>query len=444
MRLLAVMTGRKPREITLQVLQRRQSGGFVEDLLETALARTRLIPEDRHLCQQLVYGIVRWEATLDWLITRKAARPPSKPLLQNILRLGLFQIFWLQRVPPHAAVNETVELARQMGCGAQTGFINALLRNYLREFDATNSLLAGLKASEPHLGYSHPQWLAARWQIRWGAGRTAQLLEWNNRPPATFARVHTLKTDAGRLLQQWREEGVEYDFVRRDWLPENLVFNLKSHPPLNRLESFRLGLFYVQDPSTLLAPLELAPRPGEAVLDLCAAPGGKLTFLAALMGNQGELVAHDAAPERLRLVEENCARLGVTCARPVPPAFFQENRSATFDRILIDAPCSNTGVMGRRVDLRWRIRPEEIQRLSRQQLDLLRQAAGHLKPGGVLVYSTCSLEPEENGCIVKEFLAEHPEFRLERERELLPFQDHVDGAYVVRLSRRNMDDGCDG
>ncbi len=435
------MTGRKPREITLRILQRRQSGGFVEDLLETALARTQLIPEDRHLCQQLVYGIVRWEATLDWLIARKAARAPSKPLLQNILRLGLFQIFWLQRIPPHAAVNETVELARQVGCGSQTGFTNALLRNYLREFDATVSLLAGLKAAEPYLGYSHPQWLVARWQGRWGPDRTAQLMEWNNTPATPFARVNTLRTEPGRLLPQWREEGVSYDVFLRDWLPENLVFSFKSHPPLNRLESFRQGLFYVQDPSTLLAPLELAPQPGEAVLDLCAAPGGKLTFLAALMGNQGELAAHDLALQRLKLVEENCARLGVTCARPVSPAFFQEDSPAPFDRILIDAPCSNTGVLRRRVDLRWRIRPEEIQRLSRRQLDLLRQASACLKPGGVLVYSTCSLEPEENGRVVKEFLAESPEFKLERERELLPFKDRVDGAYAARLTRKNMDDG---
>ncbi len=441
MRLLAVMTGRKPREITLRVLQRRQGGDFIEDLLEAALARTQLIPADRHLCQQLVYGIVRWEATLDWLIARKASRPASKPLLQNVLRLGLFQIFWLQRIPPHAAVNETVELARQMGCGTQTGFINALLRNYLREFDATMSLLAGLKASEPHLGYSHPEWLVARWRDRWGPHPAAQLMEWNNTPPTTFARVNTLKTDPARLLQQWREEGVEYDFFLREWFRENLVFSLKSHPPLNRLESFRQGLFYIQDPSTLLAPLELAPEPGEAVLDLCAAPGGKLTFLAALMNNQGTLVAHDLSLERLRLVEENCARLGITCARPILPAFLQENSPASFDRVLIDAPCSNTGVMRRRVDLRWRIRTEEIQRLSRQQLDLLRQASRYLKPGGVLVYSTCSLEPEENESVIRQFLTERPEFRLERERELLPFRDQVDGGYVARLTRKKMDGG---
>ena len=175
---------------------------------------------------------------------------------------------------------------------------------------------------------------------------------------------------------------MEYDFVRRDWMEENLVFELKSHPPLSRLPSFQQGLFYVQDPSTLLAARELDPQPGESVLDLCAAPGGKLTFLAQLLRNEGRLLAHDTTPERLQLIEQNCARLGVTCVQTALPSTLNSPPSTLFDRILIDAPCSNTGVMRRRVDLRWRIRLEEIGRLRTTQLDLLRQAASLLKPGG--------------------------------------------------------------
>ena len=267
----------------------------------------------------------------------------------------------------------------------------------MREFDATKRLLAELKTEQPHLGYSHPEWLVARWHKRWGADYTARLMEWNNTPPKTFARVNTLKADPGKLLAQWREEDVEYDFVRRDWIDENLVFELKSHPPLGRLPSFQQGLFYVQDPSTLLAARELDPQPGENVLDLCAAPGGKLTYLAQLMRNEGRLLAHDTTPERLKLIEQNCARLGVTCVQTLLPSTLNPQPSTLFDRILIDAPCSNTGVMRRRVDLRWRIRLEEIGRLQATQQGLLRQAATLLKPGGTLVYSTCSLEPEENG-----------------------------------------------
>jgi 16S rRNA (cytosine967-C5)-methyltransferase len=427
--------GEKPRQIALRILQRREGGGFIEDLLEGALAEAGLAPADRHLCQELVYGIVRWQATLDWLISRKTADRAQKPALQNLLRLGLYQIFWLDRIPHHAAVHETVELARQSGFNSQAGFINAVLRGYLRELEDTRRLLAELKTREPHLGFSHPEWLTARWQHRWGTEPTARLMEWNNTPPHTFARVNTLKADAGKLLEQWRAEKVEYDFVRRDWLEENLVFELKSHGSLRSLPSFQQGWFYVQDPSTLLAVRELDPQPGDTVLDFCAAPGGKLTHIAQLMRNEGRIIAHDTASARLELIQENCARLGVTCVTPVLPSTLDPRPSTLFNRILIDAPCSNTGVMRRRVDLRWRLRLEEIQRLRTVQLGLLRQAAPWLKPGGTLVYSTCSLEPEENGEVITEFLAEHSGFKLDRERELLPFADGVDGAYVARLRK---------
>jgi 16S rRNA (cytosine967-C5)-methyltransferase len=466
--LLNGLTEQKPRQIAAQILQRRGEGGeFVEDILDSTLAQARLSTADRGLCQELVYGVARWQTTLDWLISRKTPGRTQKAALQNLLRLGLYQIFWLDRIPNHAAVHETVEQAKQSGFGPQAGFVNAVLRGYLREFDATKTLLAGLKTSQPHLGYSHPEWLVTRWQKRWGAHQAAQLMEWNNTPPKTFARVNALKfatdesaaaeqlpgaaklKDAGSLLTQWREENVEYDFVRRDWFDENLVFELKAHPPLAKLPSFRQGLFYIQDPSTLLAVRELQPQPGETVLDLCAAPGGKLTYIAQLMRNEGQLVAHDIFPDRLKLIQENCARLGVTIAETILAQEFpgsaapvsslnrkSEIGNRKFDKILLDAPCSNTGVMRRRVDLRWRIRPEEIDRLHATQLDLLSRASERLQPGGTLVYSTCSLEPEENEVVIHEFLGRETGFRLETKRELLPFADATDGAFVARLVKK--------
>ena len=192
-------------------------------------------------------------------------------------------------------------------------------------------------------------------------------------------------------------------------------------------------MFYVQDPSTLLAVQELNPQPGETVLDLCAAPGGKTTFIAQQMQNRGRIVAADVSEDRLNLIKENCVRLGVTCVETILLSTLNSQPSTSYDRILVDAPCSNTGVMRRRVDLRWRVRPEEIERLRKTQLEILGQAASRLRPGGVLVYSTCSLEPEENQEVVKQFLSEHAEFKLRSERELLPIVDGVDGAYVARL-----------
>ena len=202
---LNMVNEQKPRQIAARVLgQRRTNGLFVEDLLEIALTRAALSSADRGLCQEIVYGVVRWQATLDWLIALKTGGREQKPALQTLLRLGLYQIFWLDRIPDHAAVHETVELAKQGGFGPQAGFVNALLRGYLREAVETRKRLTDLRVSQPALGWSQPEWLVTRWQKRWGAEKTARLLEWNNTPPKTFARVNTLKTDAGQLVERKR------------------------------------------------------------------------------------------------------------------------------------------------------------------------------------------------------------------------------------------------
>ncbi len=428
------MTGQKPREIALRVLRRgEQADEYTENLLDFELSRQRLSGPDRGLVQELVYGITRARATLDWLIDRKTEGRQQRPDLRNLLRLGLYQLFWLDRIPDHAAVHETVELAREFGYGSQAGFINAMLRGYGREKEATQKLLAELKLTDPAIGWSQPAWLVEKWLQRFGPEDTQKLLAWNNTAPATFARLNTTRTDAEKIIPQWREEMVEYDFFNRDWLPELLMFKLKGHPPLETLPSFRQGLFYVQDPSTLLAVKMLDPQPGERILDACAAPGGKATYIAQMIGSSGLVVARDISEDRLRLIKENCARLGF---KTVETDLTNEPKlKFRFDRILVDAPCSNTGVMRRRVDLRWRIRPDEIERLRVAQLDILRKAAAQLATKGTLIYSTCSLEPEENRDVVKDFLAAEGGFKLAEERELIPFKDGVDGAYVAKLVR---------
>jgi 16S rRNA (cytosine967-C5)-methyltransferase len=427
---------RKPREIAFRVLQQRERGAeFIEDALEDLLPSMAAV--DRRLCQELVYGAVRWQATLDWLVARKTEGRTQKAPLQILLRLGLYQMFWLDRVPDHAAVNESVELARQAGFGAQSGFLNALLRGYARERESAVAALAELRSTDPARGYSHPAWLCERWHARWGDEDLHRLLDWNNQPPRTFARANLLRTDPTRLIEQWRQENVDYDFFRRDWTGENLVFELKSLPPLVKLPSFKQGGFYLQDPSTLLSVQMLDPQPGDRILDLCAAPGGKTTYLAQRLNNQALIVACDASALRLDRLRENCTRLGVTCVEPVTRDALPQLvvGHLPYDRVLVDAPCSNTGVMRRRVEVRWRVTLAEIERLQRAQLELLRAAAPHLRSGGRLVYSTCSLEPEENREVVTRFLADHPGFSLEQDRELVPFRDGVDGAYVACLRR---------
>jgi 16S rRNA (cytosine967-C5)-methyltransferase len=426
------VTEESPREIAVRVLARRAtSSQYLEQLLDRELARHPLSQQDRGLCQELVFGMTRWQSTLDWLVARRTEGRTQNATIRLLLQLGLYQLFWLQRIPDHAAVHETVQLGKRLGFGARAGFLNAVLRGYIRQRDETRAALEALKQSDPALGYSHPEWLVQRWQARWAREATLQLLQWNNSPPSVFARLNRLKTDFPGLADRWHKDGVEFEQRTYNWTGPDLVFELRSHPAFADCESFQDGLFYVQDPSTLLAVEQLAPQPGETILDLCAAPGGKTSFIAQLMSNRGRIVAHDVQPDRLKLVEENCHRLGVTCVQIAKTL----DTSTLFDRILIDAPCSNTGVLRRRLDLRWRLKPAEIDRLRKGQAALLGQAALRLKPGGLLVYSTCSLEAEENEEVVKDFLTAYPEFQLEAQRQLLPFTDQADGAYVAALRR---------
>jgi len=431
------VSGEKPREIAVAMLKRhsvRQE--FIEEILENELAGQVLLPADRRLVQELTFGVVRWQGTLDWLIAAKTPGRTQKPLLQILLRLGLYQMFWLDRIPDHAAVNETVELARRHGFGPQSGFINAVLRGYLREREATEKTLEALKQENPATGYSHPKWLWERWEKRWGSDLTRKLLQWNNTPPTTFARANTLKATVEEIAAVWEKEKVRFIPRQFDWAKGDLVFELETHPGLAAMPSFQQGLFYVQDPSTLLAVTLLDPQPGEAILDLCAAPGGKTTFIAQLMNNTGVIMAQDSHMLRRKMIEQNCQRLGVTNVHLSAPAEgVNPDLSTPYDRVLVDAPCSNTGVMRRRVDLRWRIQPSEITRLAKIQLDLLDVAAREVKPGGILVYSTCSLEPEENEAVIHAFCKSHPDFTLEQQRSLLPFEHSVDGAYVAKLRR---------
>jgi 16S rRNA (cytosine967-C5)-methyltransferase len=384
----------------------------------------------------LACGIVRWQTALDWLIARRTDGRPQQMALQILLRLGLYQMFWLDRIPDHAAVNETVELAKRLGHASQAGFLNAVLRGFLRDRPQTEALLQQLKDTEPATAFSHPQWLCDRWQARWGPARLRQLLEWNNTPAPVYARLNTQRSDPAKLAEQWTREGVEFEPRAWDWCDPGLVFEMKALPPLANMASFQQGWFYVQDPSTLLAVRLLDPQPGDNVLDCCAAPGGKTTYIAQLMQDRGLVIAEDLQVDRRRLINENCQRLGLTCVRLAEAASAASTPEARFDRVLVDVPCSNTGVMRRRVDLRWRVELAEIERLRDEQLQLLTRAAATLAKGGTLVYSTCSLEPEENRQVVDAFLQAHPDFSLDRDRELLPFVEGVDGAYAARLTRR--------
>lgn len=439
----AAVAGARPREIAARALGRTGvPGDFLEHQLEADAAFQALSDPDRRLVQEMVFGVLRHRASLDWLIDRRLKGRPPRPVVRDLLRLGLYQVFHLDRVPPHAAVHETVAAARRLAAPGEAGLVNALLRGYLRELEPARRDLAVLRESHPALAGSHPDWLVERWRQRWpdpvapgGVPGWQALIDWDNSPPPTFARVNHLRTDTPGLLARWQAEGVEFEQFTADWIPAGLVFRLRRHPPLGALPSFRSGGFYLQDPSTLLAVTWLGAGRGDRILDLCAAPGGKATCLAQFLGNEGTVVAHDTHPGRLARVAENARRLGASAVVVTPPADLPPAASG-FDRVLVDAPCSNTGVLRRRLEARWRLQPGEIPRLAAEQGRLLDQGAAHVKPGGTLVYSTCSLEPEENTAVASAFAGRHPEFVEEGSRELWPFREGVDGAFVARFRRR--------
>ena len=423
----------KPRKIAFSTLQRIEDpGDFAEHRLEAEPGFLALRPDDRRLAQELIFGILRHRATLDWLTNRRTAGRVQRPAIRILLHLGLYQLLFLDRIPPHAAVHETVELARESGHGPESGFINAVLRTTLRDLPGTRAALVELRKTDPATATSHPAWLVDRWLARHGLTDTDRLLDHNNTPPPTFARVNTLTTNAEKLVQTWATEGVTAVPREFSWANAELVFELQRHPSLASLGSFQQGDFYIQDPSTLLAVGLLDPQPGERILDACSAPGGKTTFIAQTLQNRGLIVAEDTNPARLQLVSENVARLGTTCVEvratdaPRPPGEW-------FDRVLVDAPCSNTGVLRRRIELRWRLKSAELLRLRDQQLQILDANALRVRPGGVLIYSTCSLEPEENTGVITTWLAGQSEFILESQSELTPWKDGVDGAFVAKM-----------
>ena len=429
-----------PRECALEVLQTPTgpSKGFVETALHKRLAAAAFSPADRALITQLVYGTTRRRLTLDWLIERTSDRPLEKldPALRLILHVALYQVLFMDKVPDYAAVNEAVEAAKRRLHAGAAKFVNAVLRAVLRIRTKLPWPPADKDLVE-HLAvvHSHPRWLVRRWLEHFGRETTAEICAADNLPPAITLRVNRLRLSRDELIQHLAGEGIEAKAVGGD----QAAVRIRTPGALDALETFARGEFYVQDVTAMSVARLLDPQPGQRVLDLCAAPGGKATHCAELMDDTGRVVACDLDEKRLELLAANVARLGLTCieparcdARHVPGLL----PTASFDRVLLDVPCSNTGVLRRRAEARWRISQNDLAALSARQGELLDAAAPMLKPGAVLVYSTCSIEPEENGRAVRAFLSRHGEFALEGETTLLPDAAGADGGYMARLARQ--------
>lgn len=410
-----------PRRAALKALVTwRTKTRFADAIIGNLLTETKLTGSDRGFALELFYGVLRNLTLLDFWVD--CLRPAHLNVdLRDVLRLGIYQLFCLD-TPPHAAVFETVELVPKK----QRGITNAILRNAIRQCD---ELRERARIQPLFVRRSHPQFLVARWEKHFGAKAAEQLCAWNNEPPSVYGRINGLKISRDEFLRRYANSEPLATY------PDFLEFHSFPAAALNH------GHCYIQDPSTTIACQLLDPQPDERVLDVCAAPGGKTSYLAELMKNRGLIIACDREPERVRVLEENVARLGVAIARTYRCDWECERMleeiaaHAPFDRILVDAPCSNTGTMRRRVDVRWRLQPADFLHMQKRQSKIVRASASLLKPEGILVYSTCSLEPEENEQVVKQLTNELSAWRLEEEKRSLPFRDRFDGAYAARLAR---------
>jgi 16S rRNA (cytosine967-C5)-methyltransferase len=419
---------------------------FADIALEHALERARLDPRDAALCAEIVFGTLRWRRHLDWRLTPHLNRPLAKldPWVRALLRLTAYQLIFLDRVPRWAAVDEAVSVARlKSKVPGPAEFVNAVLRSFTRASGPPRLPANPIEAAG--VRWSFPDWIAARWIARYGMEEAERLMAaLNERPPVTI-RANTLRITREDLAARLRDEELaETDPTAL--APEGLTVRRGA---IARWAAFAAGWCAIQDEASMLIARLLDPRPGEQVADTCAAPGTKATHLAQLMGNRGRIIAMDPNAARLRLLTQAAGRLGVdiveTHAGGV--AAVGGRFKGRCDRVLVDAPCSNLGVLRRNPDVKWNRDESDLARLAEKQRGILAAAAALARPGGRLVYATCSLEPEENDLIVRGFLDGHPDWTVDPPAEFpvapdpdgfircLPHVHGTDGFTAVRLAR---------
>ncbi len=416
---------RSPRAVAAEGVAAWLTTGAYPDRLIQAVDR------DRAFVMEALYGVIRRRRSLEWIVRPLLRRPPPTAL-RACLYVGLYQLLFMDTVAPHAAVNETVETAKAIGGPRAAGFVNRLLR---RVADDLPGWRARLAAAPLGIRESMPDLLLRHWTRTYGAARTEALCRWHNARPRVTLQLRLDRAGSmAAYLARLREQGL--DAEPHPFHPASVLI-LPPGASVPALPGFAEGAFTVQDPATRVAVELLDPQPGERILDACAAPGGKALLIAERLAGSGDLVALEPHPDRLVELRANAERLGAPmrvvrgdARRTVIDPAVDE---APFDRILADVPCTNTGVLRRRPDARWRFTVPRLRAACRRQREILDALAPRLKPGGVLVYSTCSLEPEENEHIVQSWLARHPDFVLERSVTLFPPETETDGAYAAAL-----------
>ncbi|MEG8946018.1 16S rRNA (cytosine(967)-C(5))-methyltransferase RsmB [Rosettibacter firmus] len=425
-----------------------RTDAYLDKLLEIELKNSNLSGVDKALLFEIVHGVMRWMGRLDWILTGFYKGQFSKSVsdVKNALRVALYQILFLDKIPDYAAVNEAVEFIKKLQGQKYADIANAVLRNIIRNKDSIRypdpeeDLIGYLSAY-----YSHPAWMVKRWFKRFGKEETEKLLIANNSKPVLSLRVNNLVTSLDELKSLL--DSVELKYTISKYLPEFIRLNKLTN--ITDWEYFQKGFFSVQDESSGLPVKLLDVKPGMRVLDLCAAPGGKTAFIADIMNNQGEIIAIDRYESRLKILEKNLTRLKVTNVKTLAINALDFNDNEGFDRVLVDAPCSGLGTLTKKPDLKWKKDLGDIRKIINIQYELLKKGSSMLKVGGSLVYSTCTIEPEENFEIIKRFLAENPNFTLVDASEIFPKElldengcvqtyphiHGIDGSFAAKIIR---------
>lgn len=442
-----------PRQLAFLALRDvHRQGAYTDIALDRGLRTAQLNSADRGLATELVYGCVRRTRSLDTLIDqlgkKKAHQQP--PEFRTILHIGLYQLRYQQRIPASAAVNTTVELAKENGFKGLTGVVNGMLRQYSRLAEASPDPLQLPEEPINRLGVLHsfPDWIIQMWVEQLGIEETEQLCEWLNQSPTIDLRINPLKVSIQDVETAMQTAGV--DVQRVPHLPQALRL-IGGAGAIQQLPGFSEGWWTVQDSSAQLVSHLLNPTVGDVVIDACAAPGGKTTHIAELIGDQGKIWACDKTASRLKKVKENSQRLQLKSIQILTGdsrQFPQFTNAANC--VLLDAPCSGLGTLHRRPDIRWRVTPATVQELSILQGELLEQAATWVKPGGILVYATCTLHPQENEGVILPFLERHPQWQIEPPQpnsslsvfsmpqgwiKVWPHLYQMDGFFMVRLKK---------
>lgn len=436
------------RDAAVLILSRVDHGeAYANILLSSALDRAQLSEADAGLATELVLGTLRHRARVDWTLggALRTSLDDLPPRIRAVLRTGAYQLLFMGRIPPHAAVDEAVSLARRHGHAGTAKLTNAVLRRIASEGE--RPLPSGSPAERIAVEYSHPSWLIERWLRRFGDAETKALCRANNSPARPTARVNTLKLGPDEAVRRLRDAGMT---VTRSAVAEGLHL---AGPVSDRHRLVTEGLVTMQDLAAMLVTHALDPQPGETVIDGAAAPGGKTTHIAERMRDRGRIIACDIHAAKLERLRHRVARMGISIveareqdARGIGRAFPRQA-----DRVLLDAPCTGLGVLRRRPDIKWRAQAEDVTALAALQQQILEGASDAVRPGGVLVYSVCTTEDEEGQKVVEKFLAEHDEFRLEVPDLpdafesavapsgavlLLPHRNNTDGFFIARMRRR--------